>query len=470
MSDPYSQYEAGLDRLLTRLGQDHPRYTEVLVLQQRLIENLTRARRYGDTGTSRAERATIVEGLNRLAQAHLDTSFNTLGQPAPSGSVSSPQPAGKPGERERASLRSQLENARENLRLIRERKSEYVIETAIPLDLIKQERRLEGQIADLEGRLAQWREPAGPAGAPGQATGGTTIVTGGGAAVFGDVKVEGGDFVGHDLIITGNGNVVGDGSTAFVLKRREQALEAARKTDDRAAEGAALDKLGSAYAAQGDSRRAVEHYEQAIAVARESNDQRAEALYSQNLGLALLRLAENEPAQNQAYLSRAATALQRAVGLFDAIKAAPLLRARARYHLGRCYYQSGDWREAIALLEQAREVFARHKARPELAHALLELGQLYYQTEDFESAYLYLKDALRLFRRLGDTDGIAVTQEALGSMELQAAHPSEAIALLREARQGYVAVQRDERVRAVDHLLGMADRARQAAERMGATP
>ena len=55
-------------------------------------------------------------------------------------------------------------------------------------------------------------------------------------------------------------------------------------------------------------------------------------------------------------------------------------------------------------------------------------------------------------------------------MELQAAHPSEAIALLREARQGYVAVQRDERVRAVDHLLGMADRARQAAERMRATP
>jgi len=63
-----------------------------------------------------------------------------------------------------------------------------------------------------------------------------------------------------------------------------------------------------------------------------------------------------------------------------------------------------------------------------------------------------------------------VTQEALGSMELQAAHPSEAIVSLQEARQGYVALRRDERIRAVDDLLRMADRARQVAERMGVTP
>jgi hypothetical protein len=41
-------------------------------------------------------------------------------------------------------------------------------------------------------------EAIGPAGAPGHPTGGTTIVTGGGAVIFGDVKVEGGDFVGRD--------------------------------------------------------------------------------------------------------------------------------------------------------------------------------------------------------------------------------------------------------------------------------
>ena len=55
--------------------------------------------------------------------------------------------------REMTSLRIQLEAARENLRLIRERKSQYVMETDVPLDLVKRERQLEQQVADMEDRL-----------------------------------------------------------------------------------------------------------------------------------------------------------------------------------------------------------------------------------------------------------------------------------------------------------------------------
>jgi len=44
----------------------------------------------------------------------------------------------------------QLAEARENLRLIQERKSQYVMEPDIPLDLIKQERRLVKRIEELE--------------------------------------------------------------------------------------------------------------------------------------------------------------------------------------------------------------------------------------------------------------------------------------------------------------------------------
>ena len=53
---------------------------------------------------------------------------------------------------ELASLRRQLAEARENLRLIQERKSQYVMETDIPLDLIKRERQLVERIAELEQR------------------------------------------------------------------------------------------------------------------------------------------------------------------------------------------------------------------------------------------------------------------------------------------------------------------------------
>jgi len=197
-------YEVGLHTLKPRLSG--AALDEFNVHEAKLLDNLRRERLFGSTETIRSERAAILYALNQLARDHLGTSFNDLCQAqvgrqpvaTPAGSVSGSQPAGKQGERERASLQSQLENARENRRLIRERKSQYVMETAIPLDLIKQERRLEEQIADLEGRLAELEEAIGPAGAPGHPTGGTTIVTGGGAVIFGDVKVEGGDFVGRD--------------------------------------------------------------------------------------------------------------------------------------------------------------------------------------------------------------------------------------------------------------------------------
>jgi hypothetical protein len=58
-----------------------------------------------------------------------------------------------PGET-REALERQLATARENLSLIRERKSDYVLDTDIPLDLIKNERALEAEIAALEAALA----------------------------------------------------------------------------------------------------------------------------------------------------------------------------------------------------------------------------------------------------------------------------------------------------------------------------
>jgi hypothetical protein len=54
-----------------------------------------------------------------------------------------------------ASLRRQLAEARENLLLIQERKAEFVMGTSVPLDLIKEERRTERQIEELEQRLRE---------------------------------------------------------------------------------------------------------------------------------------------------------------------------------------------------------------------------------------------------------------------------------------------------------------------------
>jgi WD40 repeat protein/energy-coupling factor transporter ATP-binding protein EcfA2 len=56
------------------------------------------------------------------------------------------------------SLHEQLAEAVENLRLIQDRKAQYVLETDVPLQLVKDERRREAQIAGLRSRLARLTE------------------------------------------------------------------------------------------------------------------------------------------------------------------------------------------------------------------------------------------------------------------------------------------------------------------------
>jgi hypothetical protein len=50
-------------------------------------------------------------------------------------------------------LRRQLRQEQENLRLIQERKAEYVLATDIPLDLVKRERQLMENVAKLEQKI-----------------------------------------------------------------------------------------------------------------------------------------------------------------------------------------------------------------------------------------------------------------------------------------------------------------------------
>ena len=78
MDDALAYYEKGLDRLLEAVSRDSAGYGELLALEQRLRENIDLYRRYGDTETRRAERAQVVDGLNRLAVEEVGTSFNEL--------------------------------------------------------------------------------------------------------------------------------------------------------------------------------------------------------------------------------------------------------------------------------------------------------------------------------------------------------------------------------------------------------
>jgi hypothetical protein len=76
--DHFSHYEIGLRQLVGRLGQSNPYYKEALVYQQRLLENIKAARRYGDDSSRISARNEINERLNELTLSALDMSFNEL--------------------------------------------------------------------------------------------------------------------------------------------------------------------------------------------------------------------------------------------------------------------------------------------------------------------------------------------------------------------------------------------------------
>lgn len=71
-------YQNGLQQLLNRIPSNHARYSEALVYQQRLIENIARSQRFGETSERRSERAEIIEQLNDLALDVYGEPFNAL--------------------------------------------------------------------------------------------------------------------------------------------------------------------------------------------------------------------------------------------------------------------------------------------------------------------------------------------------------------------------------------------------------
>lgn len=112
MTDTFASYETGLTELLERLGKEHSRYTEALTLQSRLLENVSQSRQYSDTETRRAERAQIVDALNRLALKTVEVSFNELcgmgrGEPVLTTPIEPPDTPSPPSPHEPTTRESQ---------------------------------------------------------------------------------------------------------------------------------------------------------------------------------------------------------------------------------------------------------------------------------------------------------------------------------------------------------------------------
>ena len=183
----------------------------------------------------------------------------------------------------------------------------------------------------------------------------------------------------------------------------ESAVAAARSLGDRTREGAALGNLGLAWAALGETRKAIGLYEQALAALCEIGDRQGEGAALGNLGLAWADLGET----------------RKAIGLYEQALAA--LReigdrrgeGQALGNLGISWKNLGETRKAIGLYEQVLVIAREIGDRRGEGNALGNLGNAWSDLGETRKAIGLYEQRLVIAREIGDRRGEG---NALGSL------------------------------------------------------
>jgi tetratricopeptide (TPR) repeat protein len=172
----------------------------------------------------------------------------------------------------------------------------------------------------------------------------------------------------------------------------EAALAAARRLNDRTAEGVHLGNLGLAYADLGEMRRAVEFYEQHLNIARETSNRHGEGQALGNLGVAYARLGE---ARRAVEFQEQRLEIAREVGDRRG-------EGNALSNLGATYATLGETQRAIEFYEQALVIDRETGDRQGESYALGNLGYAYLTLGKTSQALELFNEVLTVARESGD--------------------------------------------------------------------
>jgi tetratricopeptide (TPR) repeat protein len=175
----------------------------------------------------------------------------------------------------------------------------------------------------------------------------------------------------------------------------EAALIAARYLRLKEAEGAHLGNLGLAYAALGETRRAIEFYEQALVIDREIGHRQGEGNALGNLGVAYAVMGETRRAIE---FYEQHLVIAREIGDRRG-------EGNALGNLGNAYAARGETRRAIEFYEQhlviAREIGDRWGEGTDLGN----LGLAYADLGESRRAIEFYEQQLVIAREIGDRRG-----------------------------------------------------------------
>jgi DNA-binding SARP family transcriptional activator/Tfp pilus assembly protein PilF len=203
----------------------------------------------------------------------------------------------------------------------------------------------------------------------------------------------------------------------YSVALHQTALRAARRLDDRAAQGHSHRRLGRAYAMLGEHDEAQAHLEHALEMCRQLGDE-----------------------TNQAHVHLA---------------------------LGKMLDQQGRYRDALHHGKQALAGYQASGHRVGQANSLNALGWLRARLGDYETALGYCRQALGLHQEMGHRLGEAETWDSIGVAYHHLARYADAVAAYRQALvlyrdHGYRYAEADTLVRVGEthHAAGDTDAAR----------
>lgn len=185
------------------------------------------------------------------------------------------------------------------------------------------------------------------------------------------------------------------GDARKAIEFYEGQLVIAREIGNRHGEGIALGNLGSAYYYLGDARKAIEFYEQRMEIAREISDRRGEGAALGNLGIAYKNLGD---ARKAIKFYEQALMIDREIG--DRRN-----EGAALGNLGNAYKNLGDARKAIEFYEQSLVIAREIGDRRNEGIWLGNLGSAYADLRDTRKAIEFYEQALVIDREIGDRRG-----------------------------------------------------------------
>lgn len=185
----------------------------------------------------------------------------------------------------------------------------------------------------------------------------------------------------------------------------ETGLKAARMMRDQGNEGVHLGNLGSAYAALGETRKAIGHQEQALKITRKAGNREGECAHLGNLGNAYFNLGVTR--KSIEYYEQA-LAISHEIG--DRQYEGSIMG-----NLGSAYFYLGETRKAIDYYEQALAIAREIGDRRGEGNHLGNLGNAYARLGKMRKAIDYHEQALAISREIGDRRGEGVDLGNLGN-------------------------------------------------------